>query len=314
MPQGVVTGAAGFIGSHLCAALLVDGWRIRGLDSLAEDAGGHKRRRVAALAARGPRFSFARRDLARDPLADELSGADVVFHLAGRPGVRGSFGAGFDAHLEGNLRATQRLVEALARRGGGRLVFASTSSVYGEAGPEPVCEDAPTRPRSPYGVTKLAAEGLPGVYGLDCVVLRYFTVFGPEQRPDMAFHRFLRAAIDGTPAPLHGDGGQTRDFTYVGDAVAATVAAGWRGEGVYNVGGGSPATLSDALAAIAALAGRPVPLLVGPPARGDVRHTRADTTRARRDLGYRPRVGLREGLALQLGAMGAPARATGGTA
>lgn len=305
-PQGVVTGAAGFIGSHLCARLLDDGWVVRGLDSLSEDPHGHKRRRLAALAGRGQRFSFARRDLARHPLEAELDGCDVVFHLAGQPGVRGSFGAGFDAHLERNLRAAQRLVEAMARRRGGRLVMASTSSVYGEAGPEPVCEDAPARPRSPYGITKLAAERLPGCYGVEAVVLRYFTIFGPEQRPDMAFHRFLRAALDGVPAPLYGDGAQTRDFTYVGDAVAATVAAARAGEGLYNVGGGSPASVSAALAEIAALVGRPVPLLVGPPARGDVRHTRADTTRARRDLGFDPRVGLREGLALQLAAMGAP--------
>ena len=303
----VVTGAAGFIGSRLCARLLDDGWSVRGLDCLTDFTPvGDKLDRPARSARRGDGFSFAPLDLARAPIDDEVRGADVVFHLAGQAGVRDSFGAGSLAHIERNIRATQRLAEAIARRGGGRLVMASSSSVYGDADVQPVSEDARPRPGSPYAVTKLAAEGLTRSLVPDSVVLRYFTVYGPGQRPDMAFQRFAAAALAGLPAPLHGDGSHVRDFTFVDDVVDATVAAADRGEGLYNVGGGSPASLNDALRHIGEIVGAPVPLVPQSTARGHVRSTWADTTRARRDLGWMPRVGLREGLELQIAALRAP--------
>lgn len=299
----VVTGAAGFIGSRLCALLLDDGWTVRGVDRLTDFTPvAEKRRRLAALGARG-RFAFLRRDLARDDIADALRGADVVFHLAGQAGVRDSFGAGAQAHVERNVRATERLAQAMARRGGGRLVLASSSSVYGDAPGRPLREDDRPRPGSPYAVTKLAAEGVARSLVRDAVVLRYFTVYGPGQRPDMAFHRFAEAALRRLPAPLHGDGTQVRDFTYVDDAVAATIAAAERGAGVLNVGGGSPASLNAALAHIGDIAGAPVPVVPSDTARGHVASTWADTTHARAQLGWVPRVGLREGLERQVAAL-----------
>lgn len=299
----VVTGAAGFIGSRLCALLLDDGWTVRGIDRLTDFTPvAEKRRRVASLAARG-RFTFDRLDLARHDLREALRGADVVFHLAGQAGVRDSFGAGALAHVERNVRATERLALAVARRGGGRLVLASSSSVYGDAPGRPLREDDRPRPGSPYAVTKLAAEGIARSLVRDAVVLRYFTVYGPGQRPDMAFHRFAEAALRRLPAPLHGDGTQVRDVTYVDDAVAATIAAAERGSGILNVGGGSPASLNAALAHIGEIAGAPVPVVPSGVARGHVASTWADTARARAELGWIPRVGLREGLERQVAAL-----------
>jgi nucleoside-diphosphate-sugar epimerase len=299
----VVTGAAGFIGSRLCALLLDAGWTVRGLDLLTGFTPvADKRRRIAALSA-CDRFAFGRVDLARDDVHDELRGADVVFHLAGQAGVRDSFGAGAGAHVERNVRATARLAGAMARRGGGRLVVASSSSVYGDAGGRPLREGRRPRPGSPYAVTKLAAERVARALVPDAVILRYFTVYGPGQRPDMAFHRFAEAALRGLPAPLHGDGSQVRDFTYVDDVVAATMAAAERGSGVINVGGGSPASLNEALAHIGEIAGVPVPVVPSPPARGHVASTWADTARAREALGWTPAVGLREGLERQVAAL-----------
>ncbi|MCU0307086.1 MAG: NAD-dependent epimerase/dehydratase family protein [Thermoleophilia bacterium] len=308
MSRALVTGAAGFIGHHLCDALLRRGWEVVGLDRLTDfTPREEKRRRVAALSG-WDGFRFAHADLVRDRIDRLVAQAAVVFHLAGQPGVRDSYGAGLDRHLRDNVDATRALAESMARAAppGARLVMAGTSSVYGDA-PAPFREDGPTRPRSPYGVTKLAAEGLARALldraEVEVVVLRYFTVYGPGQRPDMAFHRFITAALTGEPAPLMGDGRQTRDVTFVADAVAATVAAARRGAGVYNVGGGSPASVLEALEVIAGLAGRPVPVLPGPPARGDVAATLADTGRARRDLGLCARTSLEEGIALQMAAV-----------
>ncbi|MGD9696354.1 MAG: NAD-dependent epimerase/dehydratase family protein [Thermoleophilia bacterium] len=300
----MITGVAGFIGSRLAERLLDDGWSVLGLDALTSFTPvAVKHHRLARLCEWGG-FTFARRDLARDPLAEDLDGADVVFHLAGQPGVRGSFGPGFDLYVERNVTATQRLLETMVTAGARNLVMASSSSVYGDSASRPTPEDAPLLPRSPYGVTKMAVEGLARCYaaghGIRVVALRYFTVFGPGQRPDMAFQRLCEAALGGTPFPLHGDGRQSRDVTYVDDVVEATVAAAGRGQGAYNIGGGSPATLAEAIATVAELAGAPVPVLPGPPAPGDVRDTAADIGRARRDLGWAPRVGLRDGLVAQL--------------
>jgi nucleoside-diphosphate-sugar epimerase len=245
--------------------------------------------------------------MAQADLGPLVAAADFIFHQAGQPGVRASWGKEFDVYLECNVRATQRLLEAV--RGSPRLrrlVFASSSSVYGQAQDLPLREDSLPQPFSPYGVTKLAAEHLcllyHANYGVPTVALRYFTVYGPRQRPDMGFHRFIQAALQDRPIVVYGDGEQTRDFTYVADAVEAnwlalSPAANGR---VFNIGGGSRSSVNQVLATLEAILGRPIRREVRPPQPGDVRHTWADTTRARELLGFSPRVSLREGLARQV--------------
>jgi UDP-glucuronate 4-epimerase len=302
MGVAVVTGAAGFIGSHLCAALLADGHRVRGIDNF--DPYYDRRLKEVNLAdlRQHPAFTFLEADLLEADLSGLLEGADRVFHQAARPGVRSSWGADFRTYVRANITATQRLLEALRARPTLKTVIASSSSVYGEAASGPTPEDAPRRPVSPYGVSKLATEALATAYhasfALPVVCLRYFTVFGPRQRPDMAFHRFARAITLGEPFEVYGDGQQVRDFTYVADAVAANVLAwehGRPGE-VYNIGGGAPAALRDAIAILETQAGRRAQIVWGPRQPGDPRSTQADTTRAREILGFRPRVGLEQGL------------------
>lgn len=305
----MVTGVAGFIGSHLAERLLADGWSVIGLDALTTFTPiADKRRRIAHLR-EWDGFSFGRRDLAVDQLTADVAGSDVVFHLAGQPGVRGSFGPGFGRHVRRNIIATHRLLDAMVQTGAPRVVLASSSSVYGEGLGRPIREDDALSPRSPYGVSKVTVEGLARCYaeqhGMGVVAMRYFTVYGPGQRPDMAYQRLVEAASGGSPFPLYGDGLQRRDVTFIDDVVSATIAAASRGEGAYNIGGGSPASLGEAIAIVAELAGAPVEMVAHPAAPGDVRETRADTSRARRDLGWVPRVGLREGLASQLAAASA---------
>jgi len=302
MGVAVVTGAAGFIGSHLCAALLGEGHHVRGIDNF--DPYYDRRLKEANLAAlrSHPAFTFSEADLVAADLGGLLEGADRLFHQAARPGVRSSWGDDFRIYVRANITATQRLLEALRARPALRAVIASSSSVYGQAAGGPTPEDAPRRPISPYGVSKLATEALVAAYhanfGLPVVCLRYFTVFGPRQRPDMAFHRFARAITLGETFEVYGDGRQVRDFTYVADAVAANLLAlehGRPGE-VYNIGGGAPASVRDAIAILEALAGRRAEIVWGPRQPGDPRSTEADTTRARGVLGFRPRVGLEQGL------------------
>ncbi len=304
MRTALVTGAAGFIGSHLCARLLREGWQTRGLDSFDPYYERRlKERNLAPLLAH-ERFAFHEADLNRARLAPVLDGADVVFHLAARAGVRNSWGADFDSYVDANIRATQRLLEALSGSHTiSRLVFASSSSVYGEAAGGATGEDAPRRPISPYGMTKLAAEGLVSAYHASCgvptVALRYFTVYGPGQRPDMAFHRFCRALLLGDEITVFGDGRQTRDFTYVDDVVSATLQAASQGPpgAVYNIGGGSPADVLQVIEMLAHLAGGRARIRFGDPQRGDPRATAADTRRARDEIGFRPAVALEDGLA-----------------
>lgn len=289
----VVTGAAGFIGSHLAEALLERGDEVVGVDCFTD----YYDRAVKEENARG--LDVRRLDLAVDEL--DLSGFDGVFHLAGQPGVR-SFGDVFDLYLRRNLLASQRVFEAAARDGV-RVVFASSSTVYGDLDVYPTPEDAEQRPLSPYGITKLAAEHLAGAYagsfGLDVVVLRYFSVFGPRQRPDMAFTRIAFALADGRLFDLFGDGLQSRSFTYVDDVVAASVAAMERGVGTYNVGGGTEATMRETIAILERVSGRRLDVRQQPAVRGDQRRSLADTTRIRAELGWAPRVGLEEGLEAQ---------------
>jgi len=315
MPRYLVTGCAGFIGSTLVDALLTEGSEVVGIDSFS-DYYPRERKEAAIAAARSHSgFELIEHDLEGSLPDQALEGVDGIFHLAGRPGVRASWGASFRTYVHDNILATHRVVEAALARGT-RLVFASSSSIYGDALAYPTPEDTVPAPVSPYGVTKLACEHLVAAHGrnegLDFVVLRYFSVYGPRQRPDMAFFRVIASLIEGTTFEVYGDGHQSRDFTFVEDAVAATAAAMQRAAGgvTYNVGGGSEASLRDAVTVIEELSGRPLDVTYGEPAAGDVRRTLADTTGIRSELGWEPRVGLRAGLAAMLEAAGVPARAT----
>jgi UDP-glucuronate 4-epimerase len=285
----VVTGAAGFIGSHLAEALLARGHDVVAVDSFSDYYDPALKEENAAG------LDVVRVDLAEVDL--DLDGVDGIFHLAGQPGVR-SFGPAFVDYLRDNVLATQRLFESAK---GMKVVYASSSSVYGDAERYPTPEQTPPRPSSPYGITKLACEHLAAAYtrafGLDAVGLRYFTVYGPRQRPDMAFARLVDALARGGSFELYGDGSQSRSFTYVGDVVEATIAAMDAPAGsLYNVGGGEEATLRDAIGLLEEIAGRPLELSYGPPQPGDMRRTKADTTRIERELGWRATTPLRAGL------------------
>ncbi|HVC42991.1 MAG TPA: NAD-dependent epimerase/dehydratase family protein [Candidatus Saccharimonadales bacterium] len=300
----VVTGAAGFIGSHLCERLLADGYDVVGVDNFSTFYNRTRKEDNLRTARRSRRFRLHEADLMTADLDAILDGACGIFHLAARAGVRDSWGDTFAIYTRDNVGATQRLLEAL-RRNPVPAVFASSSSVYGDAPRLPVKESDPLAPSSPYGLTKLATEHLARIYvkeyGLNVVSLRYFTVFGPRQRPDMAFTRFLSAALAGEPIRIFGDGRQTRDFTYVSDVVDATVRA-LRGPAgaVYNIGGGTPASLEEVLLHIAQAVGASLHVEPRPRALGDVAHTWADTTRARDELGWSAQVSLEDGLGAQL--------------
>jgi len=289
----LVTGAAGFIGSHLAEALTVAGHEVTGLDCFTD----YYDVELKEENARG--LEILRLDLAEDEL--DFGGYDAVFHLAGQPGVR-SFGNVFPLYLRRNVLASQRVFEAAAR-GRVRVVFASSSSVYGSAEQFPTPERTPPQPISPYGITKLACEHLVAAYGrefdLEYVVLRYFNAFGPRQRPDMAFTRIVNALAVGAPFEVYGDGDQSRGWTYVDDIVAATIAAGERGEGIYNVGGTIEASLNETIALLERLSGRMLEVTHRPAVAGDQRRTSADTTRVRRELGWSPTVSLEDGLRAQ---------------
>jgi UDP-glucuronate 4-epimerase len=298
----VVTGAAGFVGSHVCHELVARGHEVVGIDGFTPFyARGLKELNVSALR-RVPAFTLRECNLLDRPgLAGALEGADVICHLAGRPGVRGGAPVLFEA---GNVRTTEVVMHSAARAGVPRILLASSSSVYGPA-LRPVREDAPLRPLSPYARSKrraeLVASRLARRHGLELVTLRYFTVYGPRQRPDMAFARFVSAALQGGEMPLLGDGRQTRDFTYVGDAAEATAVALERARPgtVYNVAGGRPVVLADALALLAATLGREPELGERPPDAREPRSTAADIGAARRELGWMPRTGLELGLRRQ---------------
>jgi UDP-glucuronate 4-epimerase len=289
----VVTGAAGFIGSHLSEALRGRGHDVVAIDCFTDYYD------VALKEENAHSFDVVRVDLAGDPVA--FDGVDGVFHLAGQPGMR-SFGSVFPDYLRRNVLATQRVFEA-AVAAGVKVVWASSSSVYGDAERYPTPEDLAPRPNNPYGITKVACEHLHHAYartfGLDAVALRYFTVYGPRQRPDMAFARIVNALAAGEAFELYGDGSQSRSFTYVGDVVEATIRSLDASAGTYNVGGGEEATMRDALALLEEVAGRPLEVVHGPPQAGDNRRTKADTTRIERELGWRPTTSLREGLERQ---------------
>lgn len=306
----LVTGAAGFIGSHLSEALLGRGYDVYAIDSFDDFYDRSlKNANVSALRA-SPRFNFWEADLSEADLKPFLRDVDIVFHLAARAGVRTSWGEGFGPYVKNNIIGMQRLLEASVQAGARRVVYASSSSVYGQTEEEklPTSEDQTGRPISPYGITKLAGEHLLTAYGvassLEVVGLRFFTVYGPRQRPDMAFHRFLRAALDCRPITIFGDGSQTRDFTFVEDIVAGVMAAGEQpaeniNARVFNLGGGHRVTLKHALEVIADVTGGALQVDMQARAAGDVTDTAADTSLARSLLGYSPNVDLEAGIAAQ---------------
>jgi nucleoside-diphosphate-sugar epimerase len=300
--KALVTGGAGFIGSHLSERLLQQGADVVAIDCFTDYYPRPiKERNLQALVGQ-PRYRFVEGELGGVDLGALLDDVTHVFHLAAQAGVRKSWGRDFRTYTTLNVDATQMLLEACVGRPIERVVYASSSSVYGDDVSLPMLEDAVPRPVSPYGVTKLAAENLCHLYfvnhAVPTVSLRYFTVYGPRQRPDMGFHRFFTAVLAGQPVAQFGDGLQTRDFTFVADAVSATAAAAVRGApgGVYNIGGGSRVTLRDVFEMIGRVTGRPVRIDHQPEQKGDMRDTYADTSRARADLGFAPSVSLEEGL------------------
>lgn len=303
--KALVTGAAGFIGSHLTARLLDQGAEVIGLDCFTDYYPRALKEANVRVNAGSPRFRLVEAAIQEADLPALLEGVTHVFHLAAQAGVRKSWGKDFQHYTVNNVEATQALLEALVDRPIERLVYASTSSVYGDFAPIPMREDTYLQPVSPYGVTKLAAEHLCMLYhvnhGVPATALRYFTVYGPRQRPDMGFHKFLKAAHEGRPITVYGDGEQTRDFTYVGDAAAATHLAGLKGVPgrVYNIGGGSRVSVNQVLQLIEQVVGKPVTIAREGVQKGDMRDTYADTSRARADLGFEPGTGLAEGLAAE---------------
>jgi nucleoside-diphosphate-sugar epimerase len=303
--KALVTGAAGFVGSHLAERLIANGATVVGLDAFTDYyPRPEKERNLAALRGR-PGFTLVEGAIADANLPALLDGITHVFHLAAQAGVRKSWGREFGVYTLNNVDATQTLLEACVGRSLERFVFASSSSVYGDSVSLPMREDATPQPISPYGVTKLAAEQLCHLYHINyevpTVALRYFTVYGPRQRPDMGFRRFLNSAMNDTPVPLYGYGRQTRDFTFVDDAVSATVSAGSRGTpgAVYNIGGGSRVSLLEVFEVIGRVVGRALRVDALEAQRGDMRDTYADTRRACADLGFAPTVTLEQGLRAQ---------------
>ena len=304
MAHALVTGAAGFIGSTLTDRLLADGVRVTGVDAFTDYYDVSLKRRNIADALRHRGFELVELELGTADLA-RLPDVDVVFHNAAQPGVRASWGSEFAAYTHHNVLVTQRLLERYKRSKLERIIYASSSSIYGDAESYPTSEAMLPRPFSPYGVTKLAGEHLALLYGrnfgLPVAALRYFTVYGPRQRPDMAFHRFCRAMLANEPITVYGDGLQSRDFTFVADAVEANVRAWKRAapQGVYNVGGGSQVTVLEAIALLEKSLGRKARVNLEPRPAGDPLRTRADATRLATDLGYATKVGIADGLAAQ---------------
>ena len=317
----LVTGVAGFIGSHLAERLLAEGYEVIGVDCFTDYYPRPVKERNLSALRNSDRFRFVEADLRTADLEPLLEGVDYVFHLAAQAGVRASWGENFAVYTEHNILATQRLLEAVSRvsrssrssrgsaksaRSVDKFIYASSSSVYGDTPNLPMREDSLPRPISPYGVTKLAGEHLCQLYhynfGVPTVSLRYFTVYGPRQRPDMAFHRFIRAILEGKPIVVYGDGEQTRDFTFVADAVEATVLAmRCEATGVaFNIGGGSRVTINRAIELLEEIVGRRAVVEHREPQHGDVRHTLADTSAAREVLGFAPKVSLEEGLRAQV--------------
>jgi len=307
MTKNIVTGAAGFIGSHLAEALLKRGEQVIGVDELNDYYDPILKRQNIAHLQKFSTFKLIEGNIQFLDWKLLLKDVDVVYHQAAQAGVRASWGEGFRAYTERNISSTQIILEAAKEaKNIKRLVYASTSSVYGDAETLPTSEQICPKPVSPYGITKLAAERLCGLYhknfGVPFVALRYFTVYGPRQRPDMAFHKFYKAVLEDKAIPIYGDGLQTRDFTFVSDAVAANLAAATAENAVgeiFNIGGGSRVVLKEVLETMQEIVGKPIKKNYIERAMGDARHTAADVSKAKRILSYQPSVSLREGLALE---------------
>ncbi len=308
--NALITGVAGFIGSRLAEEVIAAGGSVVGVDRMSTFYDPAIKRRNIAQVRESERFRLIEADLNEIDLEPLMEESQVVYHLAAQPGVRVSWGREFEVYVRDNVLATQRLLEAARAVGVDRVVAASSSSVYGDAESYPVTEHSRRRPISPYGVTKLASEELCRLYatqfGVETIGLRYFTIFGPRQRPDMAFSRFIEAGRAGRPIEVYGDGLQVRDFTFVDDAVAATIASATNGRPgeTYNVAGGTEASVLDVVGLLGPLLGRRIEVDHQPAAAGDVRRTGADVASAREDLGYEPRVSLQEGLERQVEASG----------
>lgn len=304
MSNIIVTGVGGFIGSHLAETLLNQGEKVIGIDQFNDYYDPVLKRQNISQFKDHPAFQLIENDIQSLNWSELLVDIDVVYHQAAQAGVRASWGEGFRSYTERNINATQIILEAAKDAPNlKRLVYASTSSVYGNAETFPTPETICPQPVSPYGITKLAAERLGKLYhqnfGVPCVYLRYFTVYGPRQRPDMAFHKFFKWILEDEPISIYGDGQQTRDFTFISDAIAANLAAGTVPEAVgevFNIGGGSRVVLAEVINMMEEIVGRPIKKNFVGKARGDARHTSADVSKAQKILGYQPQVSLKEGL------------------
>ncbi|NES02116.1 MAG: NAD-dependent epimerase/dehydratase family protein [Okeania sp. SIO2F4] len=304
MSNIIVTGVGGFIGSHLAETLLNQGEKVIGIDQFNDYYDPALKRQNISQFKDHSAFQLIENDIQSLNWSELLTDVDIVYHQAAQAGVRASWGEGFRAYTERNINATQIILEAAKDAPNlKRLVYASTSSVYGNAETFPTPETICPQPVSPYGITKLAAERLGKLYhqnfGVPCVYLRYFTVYGPRQRPDMAFHKFFKWILQDEPISIYGDGQQTRDFTFVSDAIAANLAAGTVPEAVgevFNIGGGSRVVLAEVINMMEEIVGRPIKKNFVEKARGDARHTSADVSKAQKILGYQPQVSLKEGL------------------
>jgi UDP-glucose 4-epimerase len=303
----LVTGAAGFIGSHVCQRLLAEGHQVIGLDCFTDYYSPEQKWANLFPCLSVPDFTLHQADLSQDGLEILPPGCELVIHLAAQAGVRSSWGKEFGQYTRHNITATQKLLEALKERPDIRLVYASSSSVYGQAQIFPTPEDCSCHPLSPYGVTKLAAENLCWLYhrnfGLPVVSLRFFTVYGPRQRPDMAFHRFIRALLEEREITIWGDGRQSRDFTFVSDIVDGIMAASVSREAVglaFNLGGGNRASVNEAINILENKTGIRAKIVRAETAKGDVRDTLADSALAARILGFAPRFSLEQGLQAEL--------------
>lgn len=303
----LVTGAAGFIGSHLCEKLLTDNKNeVIGIDTFIGPTPGFLKNINLANLVGHPRFKLFQVDLLTADLEKMLEGIDVIYHLAGMPGVRSSWGKDFGPYVSNNIVATQRLLEASKNKPIDKFIYASTSSVYGETAGK-VAENAFLSPLSPYGITKLTGEHLCNVYhisfNIPIVTIRFFTVYGPRQRPDMAFHRFIAHILKGEPLTIFGDGTQSRDFTYVSDCVEGTAAVIYKdnviGE-IINIGGKERASVNDVIMIMEKLTGKKAAIVFLPKISGEPKHTWADISNARKLLDYDPKISLQEGLAKEI--------------
>ncbi len=300
--NSVVTGCAGFIGSYLTERLLDLGHRVIGVDCFTDYYSREIKEGNIEDSLKNRNFRFIQENIRDIDLKDVLKNVNFVFHQAAQAGVRHSWGKNFEIYTQNNILATQKLLEACKDSGIGKFIYASSSSVYGDTNELPMKETSPTRPISPYGVSKLAAENLCYLYWknykIPSISLRYFTVYGPRQRPDMAFHKFIKAILNDKEIEIYGDGNQTRDFTFISDAVEANILAmnsNANGE-IYNIGGGSRTRINNCIRILEEITGKKAGIRYMDGEKGDMVHTYADTSKAESELGYKPKVSLRGGL------------------